>query len=179
MAEIASTKVWMNRIVFVALAFVIIVIQLVPLDMRPAIWAAPDVLLVATLVWVARRPAYLPVLVVAALFLMTDLLFQRPPGLWAALVVMLTEWVRKRSNGIRNMPLLLEWGTIAVGIVAITLTNRLVLAIVVTPQPALGLTLIQMISTISVYPLVVLVAHFVFGISRPAPGQLDSRGQRL
>ncbi len=179
MAEIASTKVWMNRIVFVALAFVIIVIQLVPLDMRPAIWAAPDVLLVATLVWVARRPAYLPVLVVAALFLMTDLLFQRPPGLWAALVVMLTEWVRKRSNGIRNMPLLLEWGTIAVGIVAITLANRLVLAIVVTPQPALGLTLIQMISTILVYPLVVLVAHFVFGISRPAPGQLDSRGQRL
>lgn len=179
MAEFAPAKVWINRMVFVALAFVIIVVQLVPLDMRPAIWAAPDFLLAATLAWVARRPDYLPVFVIAAIFLMTDLLFQRPPGLWAALVVILTEAIRKRARGIRNMPLALEWGTIAFGIVAITVANRMILAVVVTPQAPLGLTLIQMIATILSYPLVVLVAHVVFGISRPTPGQFDGKGQRI
>ncbi len=179
MAEFAPTKTWVQRGVFVALAFVIIVVQLVPLDMRPDIWAAPDILLAATLAWVARRPAYLPIFIIAAIFLVTDLLFQRPPGLWAALVVILTEAIRKRSDGIRNMPLILEWGMIGFGIAAITVANRLVLAIVMTPQAPLGLTLIQMIATILAYPLVVLIAHFGFGISRPAPGQLDSRGQRI
>lgn len=179
MAEAPSTRIWFNRAVFVALAFVIIVVQLVPLDMRPVIWASPDILLAATLAWVARRPDYLPVAVIAAVFLLTDLLFQRPPGLWAALVVLLTEAVRKRARGIRNMPLLLEWGTIAFGIVAITLINRLVLAVVMTAQPPLGLTLIQMIATILSYPLVVLVAYAIFGVSRPAPGEVDGRGHRL
>ncbi len=179
MAEVAGPKVWINRAVFLAVAFVLVVVQLVPLDMRPAIWAAPDLLLLVTLVWVARRPNYLPVPVIAAIFLMADLLFGRPPGLWAALVVILTEALRKRERGIRNMPLALEWGTIAFGIAAITVANRLILAIVMTPQPPLGLTLIQMISTILVYPLVALVAHFVFGISRPAPGQVDGMGKLL
>ncbi|WP_342076883.1 rod shape-determining protein MreD [Yoonia sp. SS1-5] len=179
MADIPNTRIWINRTVFVLIAFVIIVVQLVPLDMRPVIWAWPDVLLAATLAWVARRPDYLPVIVIAIVFLLTDLLFQRPPGLWAALVVLLTEAVRKRARGIRNMPLLLEWGMIAFGIVGITLANRLVLAVVMTPQAPLGLTLIQMIATILSYPLVVAIAHFVFGVTRPAPGQVDGRGQRL
>ena len=175
----APTKIWLNRSAFVLLAFVIVVIQLVPLDMRPVVWAAPDILLAATLAWVARRPAYLPVLVVAAVFLMSDLLFLRPPGLWAALVVLLTEALRKRSPAIRNMPLALEWATVAFGIAAITVANRLIMALVMAPLPPLGLTLIQMTATILAYPAVVLVAHFLFGISRPAPGERDSRGQRL
>ncbi len=179
MAKAPATRIWINRGVFIALAFVIIVLQLVPLDMRPPRWAPPDVLLALTLAWVARRPDYLPVYLIAAVFLTTDLLFQRPPGLWAALVVILTETVRTRARGIRNMPLALEWGTIAFGIVAITLANRIVLAILMTPQAPLGLTLIQMILTILIYPLVVFVAHYMFGVSRPALGEIDARGRRI
>ena len=114
-----------------------------------------------------------------AVFLLTDLLFQRPPGLWAALVVVLTETLRSRSRGLRNVPLVLEWGTVAFGIVAITLANRLVLAIMLTPQAPLTLTLIQMVMTIMIYPVVVLVAQVLFGLTRPAPGQVDSLGHRL
>jgi rod shape-determining protein MreD len=179
MAERADTQVWINRGVFVLLAFIIVVAQLAPLDMRPAVWAAPDILLAITLVWVARSPQYLPVFVVAALFLMTDLLFQRPPGLWAALVVILTETLRRQNREIRTMPLLVEWGTITIGIGAITVINRLILAIVMVPQAPLGLTLIQMITTIAIYPLIVFAAHIVFGVTRSAPGQVGSRGQRI
>ena len=179
MAERADARTWTNRCIFMALAFVIIVAQLVPLDMQPIGWAPPDLLLVITLVWVARKPHYLPVLVIGFLFLVADLLFQRPPGLWAALVVILTETIRRQNRDFRNMPLMVEWGTITIGIVAITLMNRLVVFMTMVPQAPLCLTLIQMIATIAIYPVIVLIAHFIFGVSRSAPGEIGSRGQRM
>ncbi len=179
MAERTDPRIWMNRGLFLFAAFVIVVAQLVPLDLRPVNWAWPDILLAMTLAWVARKPAFAPVAVIAAIFLMTDLLLHRPPGLWAALVVILTETVRRQHRDFRNMPVLVEWGTISIGIVAITLMNRLITAIVMVPQPPLGLTLIQMLSTIAIYPLVVIIGHFAFGITRAAPGQTGSRGQKI
>ncbi|WP_341367255.1 hypothetical protein [Yoonia sp. BS5-3] len=93
--------------------------------------------------------------------------------------MMLTETLRRQHHDFRNMPVLVEWGTVSVGIVMITLINRLVLAIVMVPQAPLGLTLVQMISTIAIYPLVVIVGHFAFGVTRAAPGQIGSRGQKI
>lgn len=179
MAELVPAAVWLKRLVFVVAAFCIIVMQLVPLDMRPSRWAPPDILLAFTLAWVVRRPDYLPVTIIAAVFLITDLLFLRPPGLWAALVVILTETLRRRARDLRNVPLALEWGTIAFGIVAITLANRIVLALVVAPQAPLGLTISQMILTIAIYPVVVLTCHFAMGVRRPALGEVDGRGHKL
>lgn len=179
MAEGADRKTWINRGVFVLLAFVFIVIDLVPRDMRPPVWAAPDLLLAVTLAWVARKPSYLPVLTIAIFFLMTDFWFMRPPGLWAALVVILTEVIRRQNRDFRDMPFLVEWGTIAVGICAITIVNRLVIAVVMLPQAPLGLTLLEMIATIAVYPVVLVVAHFVFGVTRTAPGEVGSKGHLL
>ena len=179
MTEGTDSRTWVNRGVFVVLAFVFIVIDLVPRDMRPPAWAAPDLLLAVTLAWVARKPSYLPVLVIAAFFLMTDMLFLRPPGLWTALVVILTEVIRRQNSEFRNMPFLVEWGTIAVGIIAITLMNRLILAVVMLPQAPLGLTLTQMIATIAVYPVVLVIAHFVFGVTRTAPGETGNKGHLL
>jgi len=100
--------------------------------------------------------------------LMADLLLQRPPGLWAGLVVIFTEVLRRRSRQLRNSPFLLEWGSVAAGIIAINMVNRVAMAVVLLPQPAIGLTLIQMVMTILAYPIVVLVAHAIFGVSRPA-----------
>lgn len=179
MAEMVSTTSWAKRCLFLMVAFVIVVAQLVPLDMRPARWAPPDLLLAFTLAWVARRPDFLPVFIIAALFLLADLIFQRPPGLWAALVVMLTETIRRRSREFRSMPLALEWGTIAFGIIVITLVNRVVLAIVMVPQAPLGLTLSQMVLTIAIYPLIIFISHYMMGVQRLAPGAVDGRGHKL
>lgn len=179
MAERTDSKTWVNRAAFATLAFVIIVVQLVPLDLRPATWAGPNILLATTLVWVVRKPIYLPVAVIAIVFLMADFLFMRPPGLWAALVVILTETIRRQNSDFRNMPLLAEWGSVAAGIVAITVLNRLILAIVMAPQAPLGLTLIEMILTIAIYPVVVVFAYFLFGITRTAPGETGTRGHLL
>ena len=179
MAETLRSQVWIGRGLFAALALTIIFAHLLPLGMEPSVWAPPDILLAATLAWVARRPDYAPVVLITGIFLLTDFLFQRPPGLWAGLVVILTEVIRSRTGDIRNMPLMLEWGTVATGIVAITLANRAMLTLAMTPQAPLGLTLIQMIMTILAYPFVVVVAHFAFGVTRTAPGQVNALGQKL
>lgn len=179
MADTPTTQVWMGRLMFAIVMIAIVFIQLLPLDTRPDVWAAPDLMLTVALAWTARRPDFAPVILVAAVFLLADLLFQRPPGLWAGLVIIMTEIFRSRARRIRNVPLMLEWGSVAAGIVAITLIYRVSLTIVMTPQPPLGLTLIQMVMTIAIYPLVVATAHFIFGVSRPAPGQTDSLGHRL
>lgn len=179
MAELGDARLWIKRTTFVVLACAITIAHLVPLDLRPSRWAPPDLLLALTCVWVARRPEYLPVYVVAAVFIVTDLLLQRPPGLWAALVVLLTEAIRTRHRDLRAMPFLAEWGFVAVGLTVITLANRIVLAIVFLPQAPLGLTLMQLAGTIVIYPLGVAVARYVFGVARLAPGDLRKIGQRL
>ncbi|SEM76688.1 rod shape-determining protein MreD [Loktanella fryxellensis] len=179
MADNPAARVWTGRAVYLALAAAVIFVQLLPIDTAPARWAAPDLLLALTLAFVVRRPEYVPFGVVIGVFFLTDLLFQRPPGLWAALVLLLTEALRSRSRGLRNVSYALEWGSVAVGIVVVTLANRLALLITMMPQAPLALSLIQMAMTIAVYPLVVAVAHLFFGLDRPAPGQVDSLGHRL
>lgn len=179
MAETPTVQIWTGRLIFVVLAALIIFLQLLPLDTRPEIWPLPDFLLLIALGWSARRPDFAPVTFIAAIFLLADLLFQRPPGLWAGLVVILTEVFRRRARQLRNTPILLEWGSVAVGIVAINLAYRFALALTATPQAPLTLTILQIAMTILCYPVILGIAHLVFGVSRPAPGQTDSFGHRL
>ena len=72
-----------------------------------------------------------------------------------------------------------EWAMAAVAMAAVTIGYRLVLSIVMVPQPSLGLGLLQLIVTIVCYPLIVLLAHAIFGITRPAPGEVNALGHRL
>ncbi len=179
MAETPTMQIWTGRAVFVLLCALVIFLQLLPLDTRPEIWPVPDFLLLIALAWSARRPDFAPITFIAIIFMLADLLFQRPPGLWAGLVVILSEILRRRSRQLRNIPIMLEWMSVALGIIMITVIYRLVLAIVLTPQAPLGLTIIQMAMTIFLYPVILGIAHLVFGVSRPAPGQTDSLGHRL
>ena len=163
MADSPTTQIWMGRAIFVALCIVIIFVQLLPLQTMPRGIGFPDAMLGVVLTWAARRPDYVPALLIAAVFLLADLLFQRPPGLWTALVLILTEMLRARATGLRSMPFPVEWATVAAGIVGITVTYYAILAVL----------------TILSYPVVVGLSHAVFGVSRPAAGAVDSRGHRI
>lgn len=145
----------------------------------PARWIAPDLLILLAMVWVARRPSLVPALSIAAVFLLADLLFQRPPGLWAGLVLILSEIIRSRAYILRTLPFWIEWATVAAGITAITLIERFTLSMVLVTQAPLGLTLIQLTLTLLTYPLVVFASYLVFGVNRPAPGEVDAFGHRL
>lgn len=145
----------------------------------PARWIAPDLLLLITLAWVARRPSFAPVIVIAAVFLLSDMLFQRPPGLWTALVLILSEILRSRARSMRTLPFMLEWATVSTGIALITGIYHFTLSMTLVPQPTFGLTMIQFLLTIAAYPAVVFVSYAVFGVSRPAPGEVDALGHRV
>lgn len=161
---------WSYRALFVALAGLVAFVQLLPLNPGPGQIPGPDVLVLLTFAWVLRRPEYLPVWLIAPVFLMADFLFMRPPGLWSGLVVIASEMLRNRVGAVREYPFVGEWLLVAAVILGMTLADRLVLTILAVDQPALGLSLIRLIATALCYPLAVALAARPFGIRRPLLG---------
>ncbi len=196
-----------GRITFVALGLFIIFAHLIPLEtvppslggstlepitqpratagtetevlFDPARWIMPDLLILLAVAWVTRRPSFVPALAVAAIFLLADLLFQRPPGLWTGLVLIATEILRGRARAMRTLPFWLEWATVSLAIIVITTIYGFTLSMVLVPQATLGLTVLQLLLTIASYPVVVFVSYLIFGVNRPAPGEVDALGHRI
>lgn len=179
MAEGRRSRNYAGRATLLGICTTLIFLHLLPLNTAPTRWTVPDSILTVALVWVTRRPEYAPALLIAAVFLLCDFLFGRPPGLMAALVVIVSEMLRSRSKMMRSVPFPIEWASVSLGIFAIALINRVVLLMVLVPVPALSLTLVQALLTSLAYPAVVLVAYLMFGVSRPAPGEVDALGHRL
>jgi rod shape-determining protein MreD len=169
---------WALRTAYVLAALLLIFFQLLPLDTAPDGWVGPDLLLALTFGIAARRPEYLPALAVAGVMLLADLLLQRPPGLMALLVVLGAEALKARARGLRDRNFPVEWMTVAVVLLAILTAQRLVLAVLMVPQAALTLTLMQALVTLAAYPFVVLAAHLVMGVTKPHPADIDSEGRR-
>ena len=178
MAERSDAHTWVMRLAFVGLALLVIFFHLIPLDTVPRRWAPPDVIMAFAFAWALRRPDYVPPLLLGSVMLLADLLFQRPPGLLALLVVLGAEYLKYRTAGLAEASFLGEWMALAIVVTGVTLANRLMLGMLLVPLPALGLALIQMVLTIAVYPLVVLVTQLVLGVRRPAPGDGGPLGAR-
>lgn len=179
MADQVDGRIWAQRAVFVLLALLILAVQLAPLRFVPAQLAGPDLLLAAILVWVLRQPEYLPVVMIAAIVLLADLLLLRPPGLWAACVVALSELLRRQHAELRHLPFLAEWGTAAAGIIAVNALYYLVLALFLLPVPSISMGLIQAAATITFYPVIALIAAGMFGQRSPANSPPASKRGRL
>lgn len=157
--------IWRYRALFVVLAAVIGFVQLLPIDAAAESLPGPDILLLIALSWTVRQPAFLPILLIAAVFLVADLLFMRPPGLWTALVVLGCEFLRSRRVLLKNASFLVEWLLVAGVIGAMTVVHAMILGLFVVPQPTAGLTVIRMLFTILCYPLVVILAGRAFGLT--------------
>ena len=136
----------------------LIFLHLLPLETLPRGWAGPDVMLALTFAWLLRRPDYVPPLLIAAVFLLADLLFQRPPGLWAALVLLGNQALRAREPVLRDLTFAVEWLSVATTLFVMMLGYRVILALMMVDQAPLGLSLMQVIATLLVYPLVAIVS---------------------
>jgi rod shape-determining protein MreD len=178
MDEVSLIRLWLMRLGFVFLALGILFFQLLPLETTPRRWAGPDLLLGFAFAWVLRRPEYTPALMIAALFLVSDLMLGRPPGLYAALAMIAFNNLGGRSPSLRAMPFTVEWITVAAAIAAVMLGHRLILALLIVDLPALGLTLIQLAMTVLFYPLIVLLSRYVFGLRAVGLGEVNALGQR-
>ncbi len=142
------------------------------------IWIGPDLLIAFAFAWSMRRPEYVPALLLALIFLLADLLLQRPPGLWALLALLACENLKSRSRALRDTTFGAEWIAVALLLTGILLANRIVLAILLIPPPQLRLSLLELGVTILVYPAAVFITRSVMGVRRAAPGELDTLGGR-
>jgi rod shape-determining protein MreD len=179
MNEYQTSRVWFMRFCFVILALTTLFMHLLPLSTLPSAWAMPDILLGFAFAWSVRRPDYVPVVLLAALLLLSDLLLQRPPGLWAVLALLCCENLKLRAQNLRAENFVVEWASVAALIIGAMVIYRLVMAILLIQQPSLGLHLIQTAMTILSYPLVVFVTHAFMGVRKSIPGDLDTSGGRL
>lgn len=178
MADTIARRRLGYRLIWAGLVAAVILAKLLPLHPGPGRLPAPDILPLVTFAWVLRRPDYVPVWMIAAVFLLADFLFMRPPGLWAALVVLATEYLRAREAGWRDLPFLLEWAIVGAVLGAMTLANAVILTVFFVDQPGLGFTLLHLGITIAAYPVVVVLTARALGLRKAAPGEVDQLGHR-
>lgn len=169
---------WFYWLMLFMLAGASVFLRLLPVGSASGGWPGPDLLLCLVFVWVQRRTDFVPVLLVAALFLVTDMLFQRPPGLWTALVILGLEFLRGREPLSREMPFLVEWGMVAAVMAAMLMADRLVLVLFVVGQASLGRSLLHLLVTLAAYPLVALVSVYILRVRRLQPGEEEGLRRR-
>ncbi|MCZ4368414.1 rod shape-determining protein MreD [Sulfitobacter dubius] len=179
MTDLSRSRLWVMRLSFVALALVILFFHLLPLETIPRSWAGPDLLLGFACAWALRRPEYVPALFLALVFLLADLLLQRPPGLWAVLALMGVENLKSRGRHLRDASFAAEWLTVAVILTMVIFANRILLSLALVPTPAMTLNLTELALTTLAYPLIVAVTHGIMGVRKTAPGDLDALGKRV
>jgi rod shape-determining protein MreD len=162
-------RAWVYRLIYVGLALIIIFLQLVPLRNEPGRLPGPDLLLTVTLAWVMRRPDYLPAGLVGLVVLTQDLILMRPPGLWAALMVLACEFLRSRAALTRELTFVMEWLVVSAVMLGMLLAYQLVCAV----------ALVQVLWSALIFPLVVFASRTGLGLYKPAMGEVDDRGRRL
>jgi rod shape-determining protein MreD len=170
---------WIFRGLFLGLALVLLFLRLLPLGHEPGALPGPDLLICLIMAWVVRRPDFLPMPLILAVMLAEDLILMRPPGLWTAIVVLASEFLRSRVALTRELNFLVEWMLIAGVMLGMMLAYRLALAVAFVPQPAFGFAIVQFLWSIALYPLVVGLSRLVLDLRKPAMGEVDDFGRRL
>ncbi len=196
MVDPAAREVWLHRALFVAIALLLLFWRLLPLPMammsdcaetagwcRFTVWLnrtpGPDFLLCIIFAWTMRRPDYLPALLIAAVVLLEDMLLDRPPGLWTALVLLASEFVRGRVALTRELNFGVEWLLVSGLMVAMLLVYRMVFAMAMMPQTGFGFAMIQVVWSVMCYPVVVFLSRYVLDLHKPAMGEVDAYGRRM
>ncbi|MDF1871778.1 rod shape-determining protein MreD [Vannielia sp.] len=179
MIDPVTSRTWTYRLGFIVLCALFTFFRLLPLDTSAEGWPGPDLMLALTMAWVLRRPAFVPPMLIVMVFLTADLIFQRPPGLWAMLVLLGTEFLRARQSLSREVPFPVEWALAGSVVLAILIAYFALLALFMVPRPPLSVATARAIATIGVYPLVVLASHLLFGLRKASPGEVDALGHRL
>ena len=178
MVDPASASRISHRLLFLAIAALILFLRLLPLTAEPSRWPGPDLILCLTFAWILRRTDYLPAYLIVIVFFVDDLLSLRPPGLWTLLALFATEFLRSREMLLRDLPFALEWAVVAAAVMVMTVANRLVLAVLMVPQGGFDLTILQVLSTLAAYPVVVFSNVWLLGLQRRTGGAADGMGIR-
>jgi rod shape-determining protein MreD len=179
MVEFWRQTHWIFRGLFLGLALVLLFLRLLPMANAPGALPGPDLLLCLIMAWVVRRPDFLPMPLILIVILIEDLVLMRPPGLWTAIVILATEFLRSRIALTRELNFLVEWVLVSGMMLGMLLAYRLVLAMAFVAQPAFGFSVVQVLWSVALYPLVVGLSRLVLDLRKPAMGEVDDFGRRV
>jgi rod shape-determining protein MreD len=173
----STAKRWLFYAIYTgALAFLML-LYLVPISVLPNRIPGPDLMIGITFAVLLRRPHMLPTFLVAALFLFADILFMRPIGLYAALVVLAIELMRSRIGAIREQTFIAEWLMVSFVLLVMAMAYRLVLTAFLVDLAPLGLVFFQLFGTILCYPIIVLLLRWGFGITKLSASEAEAQGR--
>ncbi|MHA6344969.1 rod shape-determining protein MreD [Roseivivax sp. CAU 1761] len=176
MVDAIELRVWTRRALVVGLGLVVMFFQLLPVDALPARLAGPDVMLALLFALAVRRPAYVPFWLVGLLMLLADLVFQRPPGLWAALTVISLESLKTRERRSRETAFAMEWAAVATGLIVMALIYQIALWVLIIPIANAPLLASQTVLTILAYPVAAALVQLLFGRAGRGGGETDRTG---
>lgn len=127
-------------------------VRLLPLGMIFPTWFTPDIFVCLIVAWVMRQPKHLPVWLLAGVLLLDDVLFLRPPGLYALLVLLACEFLRSRNALTRDLNFLVEWALAAGLLLACLLADILLQIVFLVPQDSFFALFVMWLWTILCYP---------------------------
>ena len=151
-------------ILFTVIVFILIFIKVLPINTVPQEWTAPDLLLCVTLVWCLRKPTGAPIILLAVLFLLQDIICQRPIGLFAAVATLICEWAKRQALRAEEFPFLLEWVTAAFAMLAMFILIQSIASLSLIAKPSIWIFTKEMIFTIMAYPLVTFLCRYGLGL---------------
>lgn len=170
----AARHLWGYRVLFVALCGGVIMVNMLPLSSDGTGVPGPDLLLALTLAWLLRQPAIVPLGAILAVFLLADFLFLRPPGLWTVLVIVTSESLRRWRLTVTEFTFFLEWSAFAGAVFSLILLERLLLWLLMVDLAPLGLSLAHAIVTAAIYPVVVAISKFLFGLRKIGSAEAEA-----
>ena len=173
----ASMAIWRYRAVFALLSAGFVFLALLPFNTGEGGWPGPDLIVCLMAAWVLRRPDYVPIWLLLIVVLMADVLLMRPLGLWALIVILLSEYLRRRVDLAEVLPFWSEMAMVGGCLALAFLADHLALVLLVAETPPLLGQGLHALATIVFYAPVALFSQMI-GVRRLAPGELDSLGTR-
>lgn len=162
-----TTRGMIYPLIFIFISLLLIFFRMLPLDLIVRSWTAPNFLICFMLAWSMRKPEAIPSFLIAAIFLLQDFLFQRPPGLYAALALLVCEWSKRQALLAEEFPFLIEWLTATIALVALFVGYRLILSLSLSALAPFRLSLFELIITIVSFPIIVGICRYALRLKSP------------
>jgi len=168
----ASIRIWLYQALFLALAFALMSISMMPPRSQQPVLPQPDILFCLIAAWTMRQPDYVRPVMIIVTVLLSEIMFLKPPGLWTALVLLATEFLRSSVDRIRYQAFTFEWILFSATFAAAMILYQLVLVITFVPVLEPGSAALHVLVTIIAYPVIVMISNTVFRVRKAGPAEL-------
>jgi rod shape-determining protein MreD len=153
MMQDPPTRVFRLQLTYLAIVALVVLLQSLPLQSLPYPFAPADVPLSITFAWIMRRPDVMSPILITLAFLFADTILQRPPGLWALIVLCASIFLRMRTRGRKEVLFLYEWFIVALVIGVSFLVHYFALMFTFLPVPDAQQYVVQVLLSILIYPI--------------------------